>query len=66
MHPEKVRALRRMTAGELLEAGLRFIDRAREFKAAALLVHNPHWSEEQITRGVAQWVRDGMKARDLS
>lgn len=54
-----------MTAGERLEAGLRFIDRAREFKAAALRVHNPHWSEEQITPGVAQWVRDGMKARDL-
>jgi hypothetical protein len=65
MDLEKAKAFRRMTAAQRLEAGLRFIEKAREFKAAALRVHNPHWTEEQIRHGVAQWTRDGMKASAL-
>jgi hypothetical protein len=41
VHPEKARALRRMTPVQRLEAGFRFIEQARELKAAALRVHNP-------------------------
>jgi Rv0078B-related antitoxin len=54
-----------MTPAQRLEAGLRFIDQAREFKAAALRVHNPHRTEEQVRRAVARWTREGMKSSEL-
>ena len=63
--PEDVKVLRRMTPAQRLERGLRFMEQAREFKAAGLRVHHPGWTEEQIRRGVAQWARDGMKACEL-
>jgi Rv0078B-related antitoxin len=65
VHPEKARALGRMTPVQRLEAGLRFIEQAREFKAAALRVHNPHWTEEKIRRAVTRWTREGMKSSEL-
>jgi len=65
MDPEDVKVLRQMTPAQRLERGLRFLGHACKFKAAALRVHHPGWSEQQIRRSVAQWTRDGMKASDL-
>jgi hypothetical protein len=65
MDSEKAKALRRMTPAQRLQAGLRFIEKARAFKADALRIHNPDWTEDEIGRGVARWTRDGMKAGDL-
>jgi hypothetical protein len=65
MDPEDVKALRRMAPAQRLERGLQFTEQARELKAASLHVHHPGWTEEQITRGVALWVRVGMKSGEL-
>jgi hypothetical protein len=47
--PSVVRALRRMTPGERIEAGLRHSDLLRE-SARALIVHqHPQWAPEQVS-----------------
>jgi hypothetical protein len=39
--PQDVKALRKMTPAQRLERGFRFIEEARQFKAAAVRVHHP-------------------------
>jgi len=63
--PEDVKALRKMTPAQRLERGFRFIEEARQFKAAAVRVHHPGWSEEKVRNEVHRWVRDGMKPEEL-
>ena len=60
-----LKVLRKMTPTQRLKRGLRFMEEARQFKGAALRVHHPGWTDEQIRRGMAKWTRDGMKAEDL-
>ena len=60
--PEDVKALR---TAQRPERGFRFIEEARQFKAAAVRVHHPGWSEEKVKNEVHRWVRDGMKPKEL-
>lgn len=48
LHPRVVEALRRMTPGQRIEAGLRHSDLLRE-SARALIEHqHPDWTREQV------------------
>lgn len=52
MHPAQVAAIRRMTPGERLDAGVEMMHAARRFQAAALGTMHPDWSDEQISAEV--------------
>jgi hypothetical protein len=65
MDTEDIKAYRTMTPGQRLERGLRFIGQAWHFKAAAVRVHHPGWSEEKVKSEVHRRVQDGMKPEQL-
>ncbi len=65
MNAEDMKALRAMTPAQRLKRGLDFIEQARQFKAASVLVHHPSWTEEKVWAEVGRWVRDGMKSEEL-
>ena len=59
LHPEQIKALRRMTPAQRLEVGLAFIEEMRQLKAAALRAHHPEWSDEQIAEALRDFVSHG-------
>jgi hypothetical protein len=65
LHPEQVKALRKMTMEERLKRGLDFMEQARQLKIASARVHYPGWSEEKVMDEVRRWVRDGMNPQEL-
>jgi hypothetical protein len=56
LHPEQVKALRKMTPARRLELGLRFSDQMRELRAAMLHVEHPDWTPEQISEALRAFV----------
>ena len=48
LHPAQIAAIRKMTAGQRLDAAVEMMHAARRFQAAALGVIHPEWSREQI------------------
>lgn len=58
LHPEQVKALRRMTPGRRLELSLGFIEQMRELRAAMLRAEHPHWSTEQVSEALRAFVRN--------
>ena len=48
LHPEQIKALRRMTHERRAELALGFIRSMRRMKAAALRAQHPDWSEQQV------------------
>lgn len=59
LHPEQVKALRRMTLAERLRAGLNFMEEMRQLKAAALRAQHPDWSESDVSRALRDFIRHG-------
>jgi hypothetical protein len=59
MHPEQLKALRKMTPSRRLEVGLEFIEEMRQLKAAALRTQNPDWTEEQIAQALREFILHG-------
>lgn len=58
LHPEQIKALRRMTPGRRLELSLGFIEQMRELRAAMLRAEHPDWSAEQIAEALREFVRN--------
>lgn len=56
MHPEQLKALRRMTLARRLEISLRFIEEMRELRAAMLRQEHPEWTQGQIARALRDFV----------
>jgi len=59
LHPEQVKALRKMTPARRLEVGLGFMEEMRQLKAASLRARHPEWSEEQVAQALRDFVRHG-------
>ena len=59
LHPEQIKALRRMTPTQRLVIGLQFMEEMRQLKAGALRAHHPEWTEEQIAQALRKFVRNG-------
>jgi hypothetical protein len=54
LHPEQVKALRKMTLERRAELTLGFIRSMSRFKAAALRSQHPEWSDQQVTEALRQ------------
>jgi hypothetical protein len=52
LHPEQVKALRKMTLERRADLTLGFIRSLTRFKAAALRSQHPGWNEQQVTEAV--------------
>ncbi len=48
LHPEQIKALRKMSLERRAELALGFIRSTRRLKAAALRAQHPEWSDEQV------------------
>ncbi len=59
LHPEQVKALRRMTPARRLETGLNFMEEMRQLKAPALRAQYPAWSEYQVAQALRDFVSHG-------
>lgn len=59
LHPEQVKALRRLSLQRRLELSLGAIEQMRELRAAMLRAENPGWSERQIGDALRDFIRHG-------
>ena len=56
LHPEQIRALRKMTPAQRLGLSLRFIEQMREMRAAMLRAEHPDWTRRQISCALRDFV----------
>lgn len=56
LHPEQVRALRRMTPAQRLEMGMQLIEEMRELRASMLRFEHPDWTATQMSRALRDFV----------
>jgi hypothetical protein len=56
LHPEQMKALRRMTPGRRLEFGMQFMAQMRELRAAMLRFEHPDWTPEQISQALREFI----------
>jgi hypothetical protein len=59
LHPEQIKALRKMTPAQRLTIGLQFMEEMRQLKAAALRARHPEWTEKQVSHALREFVRHG-------
>jgi hypothetical protein len=59
LHPEQIKAFRKMTPGRRLEIGLDFIEEMRQLKAAALRAQHPDWTEREVARALRDFILHG-------
>jgi hypothetical protein len=59
LHPEQIKALRKMSPAQRLKIALEFMEEIRQLKAAALRAQHPDWAEQQISQALREFVRHG-------
>jgi hypothetical protein len=59
LHPEQIKALKRLTPAQRLRNGLEFMEQIRQLKAAALRARHPDWTESQVAHVLREFVRNG-------
>ncbi len=59
LHPEQVKALRKMSLEHRAALALGFIRSMRQLKTAALRSQHPDWDEEQIDAALRRSMSDG-------
>jgi hypothetical protein len=59
LHPEQIKALRKMSLERRAELGLAFIRSMRRLKATALRDQHSDWTEEQIANALRQFTLHG-------
>ena len=55
LHPEQIKALRRMTPAKRVEIGLQFIRAMRRLKASALRAQHPEWTRAQLAEALRRF-----------
>jgi hypothetical protein len=58
LHPEQIKALRRMTPQRRLDLSLGFVEQMRELRAAMLRKEHPEWPAEKVAQALREFVRD--------
>lgn len=61
LHPEQVKALRRMSLQRRLELSLGAIAQMRALRGAMLRTQNPEWSDEQVAAGLRDFIRNAQR-----
>lgn len=61
LHPEQVKALRKMTLQRRLELSLGAIEQMRALRAAMLRAEHPDWSETQMSGALREFIRNGRR-----
>lgn len=56
LHPEEIKALRKMTPAQRLQLSLRLIEQMREMRAAMLRAEHPDWTDEKIGRALRDFI----------
>jgi hypothetical protein len=56
LHPEQIKALRKMTPAQRLQLSLRFMEEMRKLRAAMLRVEHPDWTPKQISAALREFV----------
>lgn len=59
LHPLQIAHIRRMSLGERLGRGLRFLEAARKFVGAGVSSRHPEWSEERVLEEARRLMRHG-------
>lgn len=59
LHPEQIKALRKMTPAQRLKIALQFMEEMRQLKAAALRAQHSDWTENQIAHALREFVLHG-------
>ena len=61
LHPEQVKALRRLSLQRRLQLSLGAIEQMRALRAAMLRAQNPDWSESQIAEALRDFIRNAQR-----
>jgi hypothetical protein len=61
LHPEQVKALRKMSLQRRLDLVLAAIESAPDLRKAMIRVEHPDWSTEQVERALRQEVRNAAR-----
>ncbi len=61
LHPEQVKALRRLSLQRRLQLSLGAIEQMRALRAAMLRAKNPDWSELQIAAALRDFIRNAQR-----
>jgi hypothetical protein len=56
LHPEQVKALRKMSLQRRLDLSLSLIEQAREIRALMLRAQHPDWTEKEIKGALREFV----------
>jgi hypothetical protein len=59
LHPEQIKALRKMSPAQRLKIALEFMEEIRQLKAAVLRAQHPDWAEKQIAQALREFLRHG-------
>lgn len=59
LHPEQIKALRKMSLERRAEIALGFIRSMQRLKGAALRTQHPDWSEEKISEALREFISNG-------
>ncbi len=61
LHPEQVKALRRLSLQRRLQLSLGAIEQMRALRAAMLRAKNPDWSEPQVAAALRDFIRNAQR-----
>jgi hypothetical protein len=56
LHPEQIKALRKMTPAQRLQLSLRFIEQMREMREAMLRAEHPDWTREKVGSALRDFI----------
>jgi hypothetical protein len=56
LHPEQVKALRKLSLQRRLELSLGAIEQMRLLRAAILRAEHPHWSQKQVSEALRDFI----------
>lgn len=61
LHPEQVKALRKMSLQRRLDLSLGAIEEMRALRGAMLRAQHPEWSEKEIAGALRDFIRHGQR-----